>query len=141
MDIIVFNKWKGQDGLNNFITNQTGCTVYTGVGINYRKENKTCVLRSADDAYFYDDNLENPKRVEYTLFGQIGDQDEEQKRFNEPLLNPDKTHHIFLYRVTSSPKKYIWYGKYKIVDKYEKLHIDKNYQERTIVMLVLEKSS
>jgi hypothetical protein len=36
--------------------------------------------------------------VKYTLFGHNGDQDENEKKFNEPLLNPDKTHNIYIYR-------------------------------------------
>jgi hypothetical protein len=35
--------------------------------------------------------------------------------------------------------KYIWYGKYKIIDKYEKIHIDKNYEQRDIIVLILKK--
>lgn len=131
---IVFRKW---NEIERYIINQTGCKPYSGAGINYRAANKTTILRSVDDTYYYDDNLEDSDRVEYTLFGQEGDQQEDEKRFNEPLLNTEKTKHIFLYRVKQD--SYVWYGKYKIVDKYEKLHIDKNYEERVIIMLVLQK--
>jgi hypothetical protein len=134
---IVFKKWKGVDGIKEYIINQTGCNPYSGAGINYRAALKTTILRSVDHTYYYDDDLKDPNIVEYTLFGQEGDQDEDEKRFNEPLLNSNKTQNIYLYRVKID--EYVWYGKYKIVDKYEKLHIDKNYNERTIIVLVLNK--
>ena len=134
---ITFEKWNGTGGMKEYIINQTGCKPYSGAGINYRAEQKTTLLRSVDDTYYYDDDLKDPDLVEYTLFGQEGDQYQDEKRFNEPLLNPDKTRHIYLYRV--KPEMYIWYGKYEIVDKYEKFHIDKNYNERTIIILVLRK--
>lgn len=133
----VFKKWKGVDGLEEYIIHQTGCKPFSGAGINYRAEMKTTLLRSVDDTYYYDDDLRHSNIVEYTLFGQEGDQDEDEKRFNEPLLNPNKTENIYLYRVKS--KEYVWYGKYKIINKYEKLHIDKNYDQRIIIMLVLQK--
>jgi hypothetical protein len=131
---IVFRKW---NEIEKYIIDHTGCKPYSGAGINYRAAKKTTILRSVDNTYYYDDNLEDSNRVEYTLFGQEGDQDEDEKRFNEPLLNLDKTENIFLYRVRAD--SYVWYGKYKIVDKYEKLHIDKNYEERVVIILVLEK--
>ena len=134
---ISFKKWKGSLGLEEYIVNQTGCKPYSGAGINYRSERKTTILRSVDGTYYYDDDLKDPSIVEYTLFGQQGDQDEGEKRFNEPLLNPNKTEHIFLYRVKTD--EYIWYGKYKIIDKYEKIHIDKNYEQRDIIVLILKK--
>lgn len=134
---ISFKKWKGPLGLEEYIINHTGCKPYSGAGINYRAERKTTILRSVDGTYYYDDDLSNTDLVEYTLFGQQGDQDATEKRFNEPLLNQNKTEHIFLYRVKTD--EYIWYGKYKIIDKYEKIHIDKNYEERYIIVLILQK--
>lgn len=72
------------------------------------KIKKKCVLRSFDYYNIYDDNLSDPDNVEFTLQGKIGDQDENHWR-NESLLNPNKTHHIYLYRVTpiNSKKKNI----------------------------------
>ena len=131
---IVFRKW---NDIQTHIVNETGCRPYSGAGINYRALQKTTILRSVDDTYYYDDDLRDINNVEYTLFGQEGDQDENEKRFNEPLLNPEKTHHIYLYRVKKN--EWIWYGKYKILDKYEKYHIDKNYEDRIIIILKLQK--
>ena len=56
-------------------------------------------------------DINHPK---YTLFGHNGDQDESEKKFNEPLLNTNKTENIYLYRVVTHPVKYyIWYGNIK----------------------------
>ena len=84
-------------------------------------------------------DLIHPK---YTLFGQNGDQTENEKRFNEPLLNRSKTQHIYLYRVkkNNTKKEYIWYGKYEIVDKNTKLHIGKDRNTRNIIILSLKKT-
>ncbi len=44
-----------------------------------------------------------------------------KKKFNEPLLNKNKTEHIYLYRVKNGSKtKYLWYGKYEIIGKTKK---------------------
>jgi hypothetical protein len=43
--------------------------------------------------------------VKYTLFGHNGDQSENEKKFNEPLLNRNKTENIYLYRVKTTGKK------------------------------------
>jgi len=78
--------------------------------------------------------------VKYTLFGHNGDQAENEKKFNEPLLNPDKTHNIYIYRVKKTTiNKYIWYGKYEIIDKNIKQHIGKDDIMRNIIVLSLKK--
>ena len=79
--------------------------------------------------------------IQYTLFGNNGDQDENEKKFNEPLLNKNKTHHIYLYRVKKNDKniKYIWYGKYEIIGKKFKRHTGKDYVIRNIIVLSLRK--
>ena len=137
---ISFSKW---DEIEQFIMKQTGCKAYSGAGINPRIKKKTTILRSVDNTYYYDDDMSDINNVEYTLFGQIGNQDETEKKFNEPLLNRNKTHHIYLYRVKIDGKKkeYIWYGKYEITGKYNKQHIDKNYINRNIVILSLKRIS
>ena len=99
-NVIHFNKWGGENGLEKFIIEQTGCKPFNGAGINYRKIKKTTILKSVDNTYYYDDNLADPNNVEYTIFGHDGDQNEAEARFNEPLLNPEKTEHIYLYRVS-----------------------------------------
>jgi hypothetical protein len=117
-----------------------GCKPYSGAGINPRPAFKTTMLKSVDDTYYYADNLENPEKVEYTLFGHNGDQDENEKKFNEPFLNPEKTEHIYLYRVTKDRKqKYIWYGKYKIVGRTIKRNVGKDYAMRNIIVLSMVK--
>jgi hypothetical protein len=143
MSVINFAKWYGPKGLNEFIINQTGCKAYSGAGINYRKEKKITLLRSVDDTYYYDDDLTDIQNPKYTLFGQRGDQSEYEKKFNEPLLNTNKTEKIFLYRVRNKINKdeykYIWYGQYEIIDKTTKIHIDIDGKLRKIIILKLNK--
>lgn len=137
----VFKRWGGEDGLEQFIKRKTGCKPFSGAGINPRAEQKTTILKSVDDTFYYDDDLSDPNSVQYTLFGHNGDQSESNIRFNEPLLNTNKTRHIYLYRVrtTGKSKDYIWYGKYKIVGKNTKQHIGKDYNMRSIIVLSLKK--
>ena len=138
---ITFTKWSGSDGIEQFLINQTGCKPYSGAGINPRINKKTTILKSVDDTYYYDDDMSDINNIKYTLFGHNGDQDVTEKKFNEPLLNKEKTHHIYVYRVKKNGKKteYMWYGKYKIVDKNTKLHIGKDYVERNIIVLSLQR--
>ena len=142
MSAIIFNKWSGPDGIEQFIINKTGCKPYSGAGINPRVNKKTTILKSVDNTYYYDDNMNDINNVEYTLFGHNGNQDENETRFNEPLLNTEKTSHIYLYRVIPNNKnKYMWYGKYEITSKYKKEHIGKDYNMRVIIILKLKKIS
>ena len=140
-NVIHFNKWGGENGLEKFIIDQTGCKPFNGAGINYRKTKKTTILKSVDNTYYYDDNLADPNNVEYTLFGHDGDQNEAEARFNEPLLNPEKTEHIYLYRVSplSRGQEYLWYGKYEIVGQTIKQHQGKDCMMRNIVVLSLKR--
>ena len=138
---IRFSKWQGQGGLEQFIIEQTGCRPFSGAGITPRIAKKTTILKSVDDTYYYDDDMTDICNPTYTLFGHNGDQSETEKRFNEPLLNTNKTEHIYLYRVTKNVKKteYLWYGKYIIVGKHEKLHQGEDRIMRTIVVLSLKR--
>ncbi len=138
---ISFSKWSGPEGIEQFIIEQTGCKPYSGAGINPRIEHKTTILKSVDDTYYYDDDLSDINNVKYTLFGHNGNQYENEKKFNEPLLNKDKTQNIYLYRVKKNGKKneYIWYGKYEIVGKNVKPHIGKDKIMRNIIVLSLKK--
>jgi hypothetical protein len=138
---ITFSKWYGPEGIEQFIKNQTGCTPYSGAGINPRINKKTTILRSVDNTYYYDDDMSDIDNIQYSLFGHNGDQDENEKKFNEPLLNNSKTQHIYVYRVRKIGKKteYIWYGKYEIVNKNNKKHIGKDYILRNIIILSLKK--
>ena len=141
MSIKRFTKWKGENGIEQFIINQTDCKPYSGAGINPRIEKHTTILRSVDDTYYYNDDLSDINNVKYTLFGHNGDQDENEKKFNEPLLNINKTKHIYLYRVKKNGKikEWIWYGKYTIIGKNNKIHIGKDRQLRSIIILSLKK--
>lgn len=141
MEGILFQRWNGPDGIRQFIINQTECMPFSGEGIGNRLVKKTAILRSVDNTYYYDDNLNDINNVEYTLFGHNGNQDENERRYNEPLLNPDKIQHIYLYRVriTDKKKDYIWYGKYKIVERRTKPHIGKDKSIRTIIILRLSR--
>lgn len=143
MSILSFSKWSGPGGIEQFIINQTGCKPYSGAGINPRIEKKTTILKSVDDTYYYDDDMSDVNIIKYTLFGHNGDQDENEKRFNEPLLNKNKTKNIYLYRVKNNGKKkeYLWYGKYDIIDKNKKMHIGKDKIMRNIIVLTLKKSA
>jgi hypothetical protein len=139
--VISFPKWSGPDGIEDFIIKLTGCKPFSGAGINPRIDKKTTILRSVDDTYYYDDDLSDVNNVNYTLFGHNGDQDENEIKFNEPLLNQDKTQHIYLYRlkIKGNKKEYMWYGKYEIVDKIIKPHIGKDRIMRNIIVLSLKK--
>ena len=134
---ISFSKWSGPDGIEQFIIEQTGCKPFSGAGITPRIKKHTTILKSVDNTFYYDDDLSDIDNVKYTLFGHDGDQDEEEKKCNEPLLNKDKTKHIYLYRV--KPGEYIWYGKYEIVEKNIKQHTGKNGVMRNIVILSLRR--
>jgi len=141
MTTITFTKWSGTDGIETFIINQTGCKHYSVADINQRIEKKTTILKSVDNTYYYDDDMSDINNIQYTLFGHNGDQYETEKKFNEPLLNINKTQNIYLYRVRKNGKKaeYIWYGKYEIIDKNVKQHIGKDYNTRNIIVLSLRK--
>jgi hypothetical protein len=141
MSGIIFEKWSGPEGIEQFIINQTGCKPYSGAGINPRAEKKTTILKSVDNTYYYDDDMSDIENVKYTLFGHNGDQSENEKKFNEPLLNKNKTENIYLYRVKINGKKteYVWYGKYEIVETNKKQHIGKDNIMRNIIILSLKK--
>ena len=136
-----FAKWGGENGLEKFILDQTGCKPFNGAGINYRKTRKTTILKSVDNTYYYDDNLTDPNNVEYTLFGHDGDQTETEPRFNEPLLNPEKSEHIYLYRVSplGRGQEYLWYGKYEIIGQVTRANQGKDHIMRNIIVLSLRK--
>ena len=134
----IFDKWSGDNGIEKFIIEQTGCKPYSGAGICYRKKNKVTILRSVEDTYYYDDNLSDENNPIYTLFGHYGDQDEKEAKFNEPFLNEEKTKHIYLYSKTTSGK-YVWYGEYYIKTTSVKNHIGKDRNPRKIVLVHLSK--
>jgi len=138
---IRFLSWEGPEGMKQFIIRETGCKPFSGAGINPRPELKTTLLRSVDDTYYYDDDMSNIHNPKYTLFGHNGDQNENEKKFNEPLLNKHKTKNIYLYRVKRNGKKkeYLWYGKYEIIDKNVKKHQGKDKIIRNIIVLSLKK--
>jgi hypothetical protein len=141
MEPIRFSTWSGAEGMESYIIQQTGCKPYSGCGINIRNYKKTAILKSVDDTLFYDDDMSDINNPTYTLFGHNGDQYENEKRFNEPLLNKNKTEHIYLYRVKKYKKKieYLWYGKYDIIGMNSKLHPGKDNIIRTIIVLSLKK--
>lgn len=143
MTINIFSKWSGPEGIEQFIIKKTGCKPYSGAGINPRIAQKTTILKSVDNTYYYDDDMSDINNIEYTLFGHNGDQDENEKKFNEPLLNKNKTKDIYLYRVRKTGKKteYLWYGKYILIGKKVKRHIGKDYIIRNIIVLCLKKIS
>ena len=141
MPTMSFSKWNGDDGLLNYIESRTQCKPFSGSGINIRYNNKTAILKSVDNTYYYDDDLSCENNVQYTLFGHNGDQDINEKRFNAPLLNEDKIDNIYLYRFIPGKKirEYIWYGKYRIVGRFNKMHVGKDNNQREIIILNLQK--
>ena len=138
-----FKKWSGPEGIEQHIIAQTGCKPFTGAGINPRLEKKTTILKSVDHTEYYDDDLSDMENPQYTLFGHNGDQDENERHFNEPLLNPEKTEHIYLYRVIPGEKRseYLWYGKYEMVGKETMQHVGKDGELRNIIVLSLQRTA
>ena len=134
-----FARWNGPAGISEFIENRTGCRPFSGAGINPRILQRTTILKSVDNTYYYDDDLTDENNVEYTLFGHNGDQDENEPRFNEPLLNGNTTQHMYLYRVRQNgqQKEYLWYGEYVISSIENRAHIGKDYVMRNIIILSL----
>ena len=129
-----FTKWKDlQEHAKQFTE---GKSLYSGQGI-YHFTNNTTILKSVDNTYYYDDNLENPEKIQYTLFGNNGDQSLTELRFNWKLLNEERK--IYVFRV--SKKSWIWYGEYTIDLKsiQEKQHIDINNKLRKIYILTLHR--
>ena len=138
---IRFNSWGGEHGIDNFIQQKTGCKPFSGAGINYRVAKSAAILKSVRGTPYYADNLSDYDNPKYTLYGQYGDQDIHEKRFNEPLMNPNKTKHIYLYELYKKGNKteYLWFGEYSI-DSHENVqHTDKNGIPRTIIVLSLKK--
>lgn len=139
--LTTFKKFIGPEGISEFIENRTGCKPFSGAGINPRIKQRTTILKSVDNTYYYDDDLSDVNNVEYTLFGHNGDQDENEPKFNEPLLNENKTQHIYLYRVRQNGKQteYVWYGEYEIRSISNRQHVGKDYIMRNIIVLSLTK--
>jgi hypothetical protein len=134
-----FSTW---DELNKHCIEETGCKPYSGAGICNRKEAQISILRSVDDTYYYDDNLDDMEHPQYTLFGSKGDQ-KLDSHFNKTLLDRNLTKCVYLYRVIKENKKKIWwwYGKYTIESYKEKKHIDKDNQDRIIYILQLTRNN
>ncbi len=57
----------------------------------HESNKKTTLLKSVDNTYYQDD-MSDIDHIKYTLFGHNGNQDENEKKFNEPLLNKDSTY-------------------------------------------------
>ena len=89
MTTVRFAKWNGPEGLEQHIINQTGAKPYSGIGIHNKKEINTAILRSVDNTYYYKDDFSDVNNIKYTLFGKSGDQNENEKRCNKPLLDPN----------------------------------------------------
>jgi len=138
---IRFNSWGGENGIDNFIQQKTGCKPFSGAGINYRIAKSATILKSVRGTPYYADNLSDYDNPKYTLYGQYGDQNIHERRFNEPLMNPNKTEHIYLYESYKNGNKteYLWFGEYSI-DSHETVqHPDKNGIPRKIIVLTLKK--
>ena len=54
MSTTTFTKWTGDEGIENFIKEETKCKPYSGSGINIRLD-ETAILRSVDGVINDDD--------------------------------------------------------------------------------------
>lgn len=102
----------------------------------YRSDKKTCILKSVEGTSYYDDKLDDIEHPQYTLYGQVGDQDENHN-FNKNLLNSIRTEKIYLFQRTKT--QWIWFGRYTIKSKLFKTHPDKENNLRQIIVLQLQK--
>ena len=132
-----FNRYAGLEAECKM---ETSCVPFSSCGIKWYKKEKTCIIKSADGIKFYADDLDSGDILYYTLYGWDGDQDENDEH-NEPLLNPAKTSHIYLYRVMTNNKKktWVWYGKCEIVGKFTKTHPGSDLIPRKIIVLALKR--
>ena len=113
-------------------------TISAMAGISNRLDGIS-FLKSVHGTSYYDDDLSDPNNIIYTLFGQEGDQNLND-RFNKPLLNRAKK--IYFYSVNPKDKKnkYTWYGEYKINGPPSpKQHKDINGNMRIIYLINLIK--
>ena len=123
--------------IKKFIQDETGISIYQR-GICYRIDEKTCILLSVDQVDYYDDDFTDINNIKYTLAGKSGNQDEKNKlNGNEQLLNINKTENIYVYR--KNEIGFLWYGKYKIIDRNNKLHIGEDGKDRNIIVLTLRR--
>ena len=131
-----FTSWTN---LTDYIMEQTKVRPYSSNGIHINMIHQTAILRAADGTQWYANDLNDPNVIEYSLYGQNGDQDENESRHNRPLLN--NMNHIYLYRVRNDINlpKYLWYGKYKIIGRTTRQHPGRNGVMRNIIVLILEK--
>lgn len=99
MNPIIFSKYTE---LGNHMIKEIGYKSSCRAGINHNIEKETAVLRYVDDVNYYNDDLSDINKVKYTLYGKIGNQDINEKKYNHRLLNITK--HIYLYRVNYKKK-------------------------------------
>lgn len=127
----VFSSFKD---FEKFLIKETGCRVFQDTRISYRKHKKLCILKSEDVSY-YDDIIEKNQYIQYTLYGQIGDQSINTE-FNMNFLDHNKTEKIFIYKKTQN--EWIWLGRYEIMSLHEKIHPDKNGKNRKILYVKMK---
>lgn len=110
--------------------------MYSGQGI-YNFDNGITILKSVAGTACYADDFTNHNELKYTLYGLLGDQNKNEKRFNWKLLNEDR----ILY-VMEVPKKgeWIWMGRYVMVGELEEMqHPDTTGTMRKIYRITLKK--
>lgn len=129
-----FTKWAA---FQEYATQFTGGRrLFSGQGI-YHFTNGTTILKSIDGVTCYKDDFTDPNSLKYTLYGLVGDQNKNEKRFNWKLLNEERT--IYVMEV---PKKgeWIWLGRYTIDGELEELeHPDTTGKLRKIYRITLKK--
>lgn len=131
---ITFTCWS--DLVNHLKINNIG-KINAAPGI-FHNTNGNTILKSVHNTSFYKDDFNIPNYIIYTLYGQIGDQDLND-RYNRPLIGKNTAYLYEVISVGGNKKHYIWYG--QVHYNYSQLetlqHADKNGQIRTIYRLKL----
>jgi len=77
MNPIIFSKYTD---LANHMIKEIGYKPSCQAGINHNIKKETAVLKSVDIVDYYNDDLSDINKVKYTLYGKIGNQDENEKK-------------------------------------------------------------
>jgi len=131
---ITFTRWADLE--NHLRTNGLG-SINAAPGIFHNKLGNT-IFKSVPGTSYYRDEFNVTQHIIYTLFGQVGDQDLND-RYNRPLIGKNTAYLYEVINVSSTKKNYIWYGQvhYDYSELESIQHVDKNNQIRTIYRLKL----
>jgi hypothetical protein len=126
---ISFFEWAN---IRRYMFDRTGLNPYSGVGIFYRNDNPSTILRSHDNS-IYPDDLTNEHLVYYMCQGKSGDQN-----MNDPQNSRLLRSRLYLYRKPSH-REWIWYGEYIIIEQNTRLYPGEDGVLRNIIVLTLLK--